>query len=330
MGSLLPRPGAQLHQVAYRGGTPDAVELPTDAPPPRPWPGVTPQSVPLELPDPPEMPAVCAPIFAPGLPGDRSDDVLDHGQSMLEQMGDQLVRCPVLQEFVTSTYFDYDHFYCSGTSLLLLGLSLGKSAYLANTAADENFRSWYAGHIRSETTDDISSVVKNFGNGWIMIPVFAGTTLLGPELAGDAGEEIGPWGNRCLRAVVTGGPLVLALQYGLGSNRPGVSPYGSRWTPFVSDHGVSGHAFIGALPFVTAAKMTDSCVLKIALYGLSVLPALSRINDDEHYLSQASLGWSLGYLACAAVDETETRVRTFTISPMALNAGPGLGLIWRI
>ncbi|HEX3870986.1 MAG TPA: phosphatase PAP2 family protein, partial [Pirellulales bacterium] len=52
-------------------------------------------------------------------------------------------------------------------------------------------------------------------------------------------------------------------------------------------------------------KMTERPVLKAAFYGLSIMPALSRINDEAHYPSQAFLGWFMAYAAATAVDNTQ-------------------------
>jgi hypothetical protein len=73
---------------------------------------------------------------------------------------------------------------------------------------------------------------------------------------------------------------------------------------------VSDHAFIGAVPFITAAKMNENPYIKGALYGLSVLPGLSRINDNKHYFSQVLLGWYLAFLSCNAVEKTNMRKNT--------------------
>jgi membrane-associated phospholipid phosphatase len=69
--------------------------------------------------------------------------------------------------------------------------------------------------------------------------------------------------------------------------------------------GVSGHSFIGAVPFLSAAKMADNLWLKAGFYAASALPALSRINDYDHYPSQVFLGWWLAYLGASAVDRSQ-------------------------
>ena len=51
--------------------------------------------------------------------------------------------------------------------------------------------------------------------------------------------------------------------------------------------------------------MTNRPIIKACFYGLSALPAWSRVNDRKHYLSQAFLGWYFAYMAASAIEETE-------------------------
>ena len=240
--------------------------------------------------------------------------------------GWQLCSCPVLNEFAQDVSLDYQHFYsCRG--LTLVGLGLGTGAVLANTRLDQELQDWYQDGVRSRGTDDFAKAAKVFGDGNIFIPVYAGVTLLRPYLAGwPAGAVIGDWGDRCLRSVVVGGPPVLALQWILGASRPSEGA-GSCWKPFDDTHGVSGHAFIGAVTFINAAKMSDNLGAKLLWYALSTLPAWSRINDNDHYLSQAVLGWWFGYLAATAVDNSEQSKRQFAIIPLASHNGIGVGAV---
>ncbi|MDX1399649.1 MAG: phosphatase PAP2 family protein, partial [Oceanospirillum sp.] len=100
------------------------------------------------------------------------------------------------------------------------------------------------------------------------------------------------WGDKTAQALLVGLPAVWTSQYILGGARPHHSQ-GSAWTPFEFHriHAVSGHAYVGAVPFLTAAQMTDNPYAKAMFYGLSPLTALSRINDQKHYFSQALMGW---------------------------------------
>ncbi len=65
------------------------------------------------------------------------------------------------------------------------------------------------------------------------------------------------------RAYLVGAPAMLLMQNVTGGSRPEEMDHGSKWDPFHDDNGVSGHAFMGAVPFLTLANMYDdnkSCV----------------------------------------------------------------------
>jgi hypothetical protein len=119
-----------------------------------------------------------------------------------------------------------------------------------------------------------------------------------------------------------GAPPMLFFQSALGASRPEEGD--SHWHFFEDNNAVSGHAFMGAVPFLTAAGMVKSPVLKAFLYCGSTLPALSRINDDAHYFSQAALGWWIGYLAASSIERTETHKQSVTIAPVPVRSGLGV------
>ncbi|HEY5995830.1 MAG TPA: phosphatase PAP2 family protein, partial [Candidatus Deferrimicrobiaceae bacterium] len=107
------------------------------------------------------------------------------------------------------------------------------------------------------------------------------------------------WALKSFRATLVGAPALVFLATATGADRP--TEGNSHWKPFHNFHGVSGHAFIGGIPFITAAKMSENPYQKAVLYGLSAVTGLSRINDDQHYFSQVALGWFLAYLSCDVV-----------------------------
>ena len=230
-----------------------------------------------------------------------------------------------LREILDTELDDYAEFY-SATNMFYLGGGLAAGALLANTSADMHIRDWYQNHVRSGGTDNFARSAKMFGEGAVACPVFVGAWLIG-ALGEDDGVTgaIGEWGSRSLRSVVVGGPPVLAFQLILGSGRPG-SGQDSHWVPFNEDNGVSGHAFIGAIPFLSAAEMVDNRAVKSLLYAGSSLAGLSRVNDDMHYTSQVLLGWWIAYLAETSVDRSETNHRRFEPMPVVINGHPGVAL----
>lgn len=198
---------------------------------------------------------------------------------------------------------DYAHFY-QQDRLLRLGLAFGSGALLANSEADQHFRDWYQQDIRSASSDDIARSVKNFGEGRIMLPLTAIVSLSAElDWHSPALQAMGDWGQYTTRAYLLGIPPLLLGQKLTGASRPDEQGYDSAWRPLKDNNGVSGHAFIGAVPFLTLARMTQSHGMKITAITASTLAAWSRVNDDAHYLSQALLGW---YLAWESVDTVTT------------------------
>jgi hypothetical protein len=227
---------------------------------------------------------------------------------------------------------DYRNYY-SRENLAWLGVGLTVVAPLANTAADQNFQHWYQSQVRTAGTDRVSKVIRNLGDGAYTVPALAGVFLLGYVFPDDpAAATLGCWGELSLRTMAVGVPPMLLMQYALGAERPGASATDSSWKPFQNNHGVSGHAFMGAVPFVCAANMTEDPLWKAAFYFASTWVGISRINDDRHYLSQALLGWWMAYLAASAVDRTEeaaSRVRIFPVLVTADGMGAGATIEYR-
>jgi len=224
---------------------------------------------------------------------------------------------------------DYKEFY-SKERLLRMGMSFGTGAILANTNTDESFQKWYQTDIRSHSTNDLSEISKNFGNWNYLLPITLGTAIADNFISNKQYKStLGRWGSRSVRAYFLGTPLLWISQPLTGASRPEENN-GSSWQPFNDANGVSGHSFVGAVPFLTIAKMyDDNKYLKYFFYAASTLTTISRINDDAHYLSQAALGWYLAWEATDAVSDRE-KEKKFWINPMSVNDGFGIniGMEW--
>ena len=228
------------------------------------------------------------------------------------------------QKFLAKTWLDYQDFY-SPRGLAIVGVQVGAAAVLANTSLDQNFQNWHDNSVRSADSDDLADKVRWLGEGKIMIPVFAGAAIFECFARDDQPvfQAVGNWGSRCSRSVLVGGPTVLGLGYLLGASRP-IEGRGSGWKPFEDNNSASGHAFMGATAFLNAAQMTECVPLKVAYYGLSTLPAWSRVNDQRHYLSQVLLGWGIAWLAADVADRTERSQRNWIVLPYGGDGGLGL------
>lgn len=225
---------------------------------------------------------------------------------------------------------DYSSFY-AGDRLLRMGIVFGAGAIAANTNIDMSVRNWYQDNVRSEKTDswssnparDLEFNAKFFGEGKYMVPV----ALLAASVNFiDTDTAVGNWGANASRAYIVGLPAMWLMQGATGATRPGDRPEGSSWTtPFGHSNGVSGHAFVGAVPFLTIAYMNpDNKFVRYPAYLASAAAAWSRVNDDKHFPSQVVLGWYMAWEAVDAVFENSAKKKGLAVTPMAGLDGFGL------
>jgi len=224
---------------------------------------------------------------------------------------------------------DYDEFY-SSDRFMRMGVMFAGGAVMANTDLDQKFQDQYVATIFS--VDD-SYNAKQFGEGKILIPLSLISAGIGHWL--NDGTEltgIGKWGERTARAYFVGGPTVLVTQILTGASRPSEDKKISDWKPFNDSNGVSGHAFIGSVPFLTIAYQNkDNALIKYSAYLASTLAALSRINDNQHYLSQAILGWYLGWESVDSVYSVDSnKTKNIAIRPVigTDNYGIQVSMVW--
>ncbi|KLU07782.1 putative signal peptide and transmembrane protein [Rhodopirellula islandica] len=275
------------------------------------------------------------PLFASDLPPTR---LVSHPANWLDTSFSTETVFPPAPEVVRSVEWDrsslwqriqldHQNYYDLETFRFLTGgFFLG--AAVANTQLDDQLHRHFQTSVRGATSDDWSEFLhadKELGNGLYSLPVFA-TAWAAGEYFEDSPMLVttGRWGERSMRSFLVGAPPLILAQRLTGGSRPGELDRGSRWLPFQDNNGVSGHAFMSALPFINAAKMTDRPLLKASFYAGSFLGPLSRVNDDAHYPSQVALGWWMAYAAAAAIDRTELSDRNTQILPYMSESG-GVG-----
>lgn len=224
---------------------------------------------------------------------------------------------------------DQGNFYDIDT-LAPFALALGGAAILANSGIDREFAEDYQDNIFNDDTDKASSWVKWMGDGRYTLPILGVATAMSIYIPED--ELLGPvgtWGQRSLRATITGALPLWVMQRAIGSGRPGLDANNSSWAFWDHTNGVSGHTFISAVPFITAARMVENPYAKAGLYLGSTLTGWSRINDHDHYLSQVLLGWFLAYLAVDSVFDTDTQAVGWHLVSIPPQHGQGIGLEYR-
>jgi len=222
---------------------------------------------------------------------------------------------------------DQKNFY-SPESLTLLGGGLILGGTMANTSIDDGIHRHFQSSVRGATSDDWFHSLhasKELGNGMYILPVFA-TAWAAGELFPDNAlvETSGQWGERSIRGFVVGAPPLIIMQQLTGGSRPTETSDSSEWHPMRDNNGISGHAFMGSLPFITAAKMTDNRGYQLLFYAGSTIAPLSRVNDNAHYPSQVALGWWMAYLAASAIDATDNPNARWRFYPYSTREGSGI------
>ena len=207
---------------------------------------------------------------------------------------------------------DYKNFYTLN-NIIKLGGAFAIGGTMANTSIDQKIQNWYKDNIKSNSTDNFAKIAKSMGDGTYLIPL---GLLASSYYYLEKDSYITNWGLKVSRSYLVGAPFMLTTQFLTGGSRPSDKhTNNSYWRPFKDNNGVSGHAFMGTVPFVVIAKMSNNYFIKIPAYLASFLTAWSRVNDNAHYTSQVLLGWYIGYLSVESVfDSDKNYTKGFKIS----------------
>jgi hypothetical protein len=225
---------------------------------------------------------------------------------------------------------DYKNFYsCDG--LVCLAAGFGAGALMANTGFDSTMETAWQQSVAPTGFGTFLYGCKPMGEGRDALPIFAVAAATGLVFEGNPfGDVVGEWGSRSLRIFAVGAPPLYVLQLATGASRP-VDGSGSHWHFFNDNNGISGHAFVGAIPFLAAADMVESPLLKGTLYVCSTLVAGTRMTENAHYPSQVFLGWYLAWASARAVNTTEMHFAGMKLRVMPLPIGDlgGIGVTGR-
>lgn len=223
---------------------------------------------------------------------------------------------------------DLGRFYRRRRAMRFGGVIAG-AGVLANSDGDAEIQDWYRDEVRTASGDDLAVDLERLGRSeTIAFPLVVGGLLVGLAPEEGAAAPVS-WLRRTSRAYVVGTPTLLYLQTLTGGNRPSEG-LGSDWEPFVGQNGVSGHAFTGAVPFLTLARQTDRWWLRALAVAASTAGGWAQFHADQHYFSQFALGWWLAWEATDAVAESDARLLgeegepRVAVTPLPVEGGGGV------
>lgn len=186
----------------------------------------------------------------------------------------------------------------SRRAFLRLGAAGAAAAALAYSGADEAVDRLHGRAVKSPASDALGRAVKPWGERpWFLLWLGMAAVDAWVRTSG-----LSRWGRRNFEAMTVGLPLLWTVQRGLGGDRPSAQDPDPRWHPLRTDKAASGHAFMGAVPWLNLARAAGRPLPRsLATLG-STLTGWSRLNDRHHYLSQVLLGWTIAWNAVDAVN----------------------------
>jgi membrane-associated phospholipid phosphatase len=173
--------------------------------------------------------------------------------------------------------------------------------------ADEPFRDFWQDDLRSDTTNDMADVGDTVGDFYNLLPAVGAGFVAGAAL-GD--RNLQATSLEAIQTLVVTAGFVKALKYGTGRHRPNDSPDSAFVFDGPSLDGdnksfVSGHAaYSFSVASVFASAYDDNVVVPVLAYGLAGLSAMSRINDDKHWLTDVLVGGAIGVIMGKLVHHT--------------------------
>lgn len=197
--------------------------------------------------------------------------------------------------------------YLGRENLIDLSLVFLTIATMANTNVDRSLMNGWKKSIHSPFTRQFFKVPNGVGKFNYVATYLSAMALGASQSEKFGGHILYHWGYRSLRTLLIAGLQEPLYGWLIGNGRPCDGKHTSRWRFFNrgGKNGCSGHSFNGAIPFLTAAMMSDYLPAKIGFYILSTLPSLARIDTEAHYPSQVLLAWSMAYLAARSVHYSE-------------------------
>jgi len=202
---------------------------------------------------------------------------------------------------------DHRSFYDRDTTLEW-AMGIAGAGALVYLDWDEDLQEDYQEHWGHQGGKDLADSVERIGDHRNLIPITL--AAWGAGCLADRWDLLAPlstWGQLTFRSLLVGTPPLLITQSALGGARPEDGP--PDWDLFDDHVAASGHAFVGALPFLTASRMTENRWARAGWLVLSFAPGWARLETNDHYPSQVLLGWWISFLAVQSVFDAEDRLR---------------------
>lgn len=183
--------------------------------------------------------------------------------------------------------------------ILSLSAILGGGVLLY--AADSDIQEWFDAH-RNSSSEDVSNVFSFFGHGACLAGLITALYASG-EISDNKGLR--KTALLSLEGWVTSGIIVLGLKAIVGRARPKTGESSHSFHPFSFRSGFnslpSGHASSAFAVATTIADQSEEIHVDVLSYSLATLVAVSRVHDNQHWLSDVFIGSVIGYVVAKKI-----------------------------
>jgi len=166
---------------------------------------------------------------------------------------------------------------------------------------DEEIQEWVQ-DSRTSTSDDVSNVVRKFGEGLFLGGLIA-TLYASGEITKN--NSLRKTAILSLESWLTSGFIVHVFKFVAGRARPYTGESKNSFQPFSTEasyHSLpSGHSAAAFAVATTIADQTEAIFIDILAYSLATSVALSRVHDNQHWFSDVFFGSAIGYFVAKKI-----------------------------
>lgn len=193
---------------------------------------------------------------------------------------------------------------------------------------DQDIKEW-AQNNRNDVSNTTASIVKPFGDGTYTVPLL-GTLYTYGYLSED--KKAKRTALLSIESFVLSGIIVQTIKVAGHRHRPNTNDRYDTWDGFSfstkNQSFPSGHSQAAfSIATVIATEYSQSSFIPPIMYSIATLTALSRINDNGHWASDAFVGAAIGYLTAKAVVSSRSNTTT-TIIPITDGRNNSLSVIY--
>jgi len=197
---------------------------------------------------------------------------------------------------------------------------------------DEDIRD-FAQDNRSDTSDDIASFMKVFGDDRYILPPLGVFYIYGHHTKNKRALRTTLLG---LESFVISRAFTLVIKFSGHRHRPSSGDSPHKWDgPGLSTSNLSfpsGHSQAAfSIATVIASEYNEYRFIPPLAYGTATLCSLSRVNDDEHWASDVFFGSALGYFTAKAIIRFHDNEKggNLTLLPIIDNSKTGLLITYK-